>query len=122
MPSAMLKIRSVEAKPAYRLAVSWSNGTRGTIDLGEMIRRGGVFTEISDFAKFSAVKIGENNRVVEWPKPSDTLGYPMIDIDAESLYATYRSQKEKELVSRIRLAVRLLAEKAYILPESHLSK
>lgn len=88
------RIKSVEAKSAYRLSVSWERGQPIIIDLSDMVRRGGVFGHLADMAIFSAVRIGENNRTVEWPEPKDDLGYPVISIDADALYVKYRNQQD----------------------------
>jgi len=76
------------------------------VDLSHMVQRGGIFTELRDEQKFALVRIGERNRVVEWPTPSDNLGYPIIDIDAESLYVMGAQQKALAGIQKLSSAVK----------------
>lgn len=95
------RIRSVEVRPGYRLAVAWDRGQTSLVDLSDMISKGGVFTELSDKAKFSAVRVGDNSRVVEWPEPKDESGYPIIEIDADALFEKARSQRMESLAAGV---------------------
>lgn len=88
------KIRAVEATPGYRLAVAWEGGRPSVIDLSDMISRGGVFSALADEAAFSAVRVGEGGRVIEWPDPKDDLGHPVIEIDSIAL--AYRLQTQED--------------------------
>ncbi|MDQ2801907.1 MAG: DUF2442 domain-containing protein [Pseudomonadota bacterium] len=99
---AFRRIRSVEARPGYRLAVSWDQGRTGVVDLSDMISRGGVFAELADKQKFARVRIGENSRVVEWPEPEDELGYPIIEVDADALFVKLHEQQETTLAAAMR--------------------
>jgi hypothetical protein len=92
------KIRAVEARPGYRLAVAWDKGRSSIIDLSDMISRGGVFGALSDNSRFSAVRVGEGGRAIEWPDPTDDLGYPVIEID--SLALAYRLGTQENAVMR----------------------
>lgn len=96
------RIKSVEARPGYRLAIAWDRGQGSMVDLSDMISRGGVFEELSDSKKFGAVRIGENNRLVEWPAPSDELSYPLIGIDADALFEKSSHQQNDSLASSMR--------------------
>jgi hypothetical protein len=82
----LLRIKSVEPKPGYRLSVYLDQGPPMTIDLTQMIERGGVFASLRENDNFSKVRIGKHNRILEWPLPKDDDGYPIIEIDAESLF------------------------------------
>lgn len=67
-----------------------------TVDLTEMITRGGVFANLRENNNFSKVRIGENNRVLEWPIPKDNNGNPIIEIDAESLFYMASRQGQQQ--------------------------
>lgn len=99
---SLRRIRSVEARPGYRLAVSWDQGRVAVVDLSDMISRGGVFTKLSDKNKFALVRVGENSRIVEWPEPSDEFGYPIIEIDADALFLKSQEQEDRVLASTMR--------------------
>jgi hypothetical protein len=96
------RIKSVEPRPGYRLAISWERGPGVTVDLSEMISRGGVFADLTDKEKFSAVRIGENNRIIEWPMPEDDYGYPIISIDADALYIKSSQQNVESMATMMR--------------------
>jgi hypothetical protein len=95
----MRRIKAVEAKANYCLVVSWERGQPIVVDLSDMVRKGGVFARLADMNVFAGVRIGDNNRVVEWPEPKDDLGHPIVSIDAESLYDRYREQQDARKVS-----------------------
>ena len=80
----LLKIRSVEPREGYRLVVNLDQGST-IVDFTDTIAKGGLFAELKDEKKFAQVRVGERQRVIEWPEPKDDLGYPAIEIDAESL-------------------------------------
>ena len=108
---ALRRIKSAEARPGFRLAVAWDRGAGVVIDFSDMIKKGGVFAPLADPNKFNAVRVGENRRVVEWPEPKDDLGYPVIEIDAESLIAKAQQQRDQKDVltfKKVRDAIRNL--------------
>ena len=103
--TSLRKIRSVEAKSGYRLAISWERGQKTTVDLSDMINKGGVFSELSDATKFAAVRVGENSTIVEWPEPVDDLGYPLISIDGEALHEKAVFQNMRDVATAVRAMV-----------------
>jgi hypothetical protein len=108
---ALRRIKSAEARPGRRLAVAWDRGASVVIDFSDMIEKGGVFAPLADASTFNAVRVGENRRVVEWPEPKDDLGYPIIEIDAESLIAKAQQQRDRRDVlsfKKVRDALRNL--------------
>jgi hypothetical protein len=98
--SAIRKIRSVEAKPNYILAINWERGG-AAVDLSDFIKRGGVFEPLSDVAKFELVRLTENKTGVEWPYPADEDGYPIVSIDAEALFVLSVSQNNARKVKSL---------------------
>ena len=96
------RIRSVETRSGLRLAIAWDRGSPAVIDFSDMIAKGGVFAALADVSVFEAVRIGENSRIVEWPEPKDDLGYPIIEIDAESLMAKAQQQRDQKTVFDMR--------------------
>jgi hypothetical protein len=103
--TSLRRIRSVEARSGYRVVVAWDTGRPSIIDLSDMISRGGVFASLSDHTKFSAVRVGESQRVIEWPEPVDDLGDPVLEIDAESLFEKANDQRKNSLASFAQLAL-----------------
>ena len=72
------------------------------VDLSDMVSKGGVFSSLSRREAFDAVRVGESNRSVEWPQPTDELGYPLVAIDADALYAKSLRQEEAMLATSMR--------------------
>lgn len=105
-------IRSVSAQPDYKLSVTWDRGSRATIDFKKVIEEGGVFASLKNIDVFNKVKLGERNRTIVWPEPADDLGYPIIDIDAESLAAMSSEQGKESLFNAISKAVKSEASKS----------
>ncbi len=103
MTDAQLRrIKSVNVRPGYRLVVALERGPVVTVDLSDMISRGGVFKDLADKDIFDQVRIGENNRVVEWPIPKDDLGYPTVEIDADALFEKHLEQQNGHMASAMR--------------------
>lgn len=96
------RIKSVQPRPGYRLAVAWERGPGVVADLSEMVSKGGVFKDLANYETFSAVRVGENNRIVEWPFPKDELGYPSIEIDADALFEMAQEQQTKIMAASMR--------------------
>jgi hypothetical protein len=103
--TSLRRIRSVEARSGYRVVVAWDTGRPLIIDLSDMISRGGVFAALSDHSKFSAVRVGDSQRVIEWPEPMDDLGDPVVEIDAEALFEKANDQRRNALASIAQLAL-----------------
>jgi hypothetical protein len=95
-----------------RLYIAWEDGPRATLDMAPSIRKGGVFSMLENPENFNKVRIGERGRTIEWPEPADAQGYPIIDIDAESLMAMLTAQKQGELNSKINSIARSIRNAA----------
>ena len=102
------RIKSVEPRSNFKLAVSWDKGPRSVIDFSQDIENG-IFSALKDPKLFERVRIGERSRTVEWPEPKDDLGYPIIEIDAESLAAMALDQRNIELVERAKAVLKAFA-------------
>jgi Protein of unknown function (DUF2442) len=94
-------IRSVEPKPGYRLAIAWERGPQTTVDMTDLIQKGGVFEALRNEKVFMQVHLSENRRKIEWPEPRDEDGEPIIDIDAESLFYIATEQRSNQLFNRL---------------------
>ena len=105
MTEPLRKIQFVEARKGYRVAVTLEQGPAFTVDLSEMVSAGGVFATLADQARFAAVRVGENNRLIEWPEPKDDLGYPVVEIDADALYRKALVQRTNSLADLGRAAL-----------------
>jgi len=99
---SLRKIKAVDAKPGYRLAVLWEKGPASIIDLSDMISKGGVFQALAEKQAFASVRIGENSRVIEWPSPADDEGYPIISIDADALFEKASVQTTNTLAATMK--------------------
>jgi hypothetical protein len=85
--TALRRLRSVEALSAHRLRVAWYDFPPMIVSLDEDVRRGGVFQSLRDEALFARVRIADDGYLIEWPEPADIEGKPVIDIDADALFA-----------------------------------
>jgi len=94
-------IRSVEAKPGYKLSIAWERGPQATVDLTDMIQKGGVFEPLRNEKVFMQVRLSEHHRKIEWPEPRDEDGEPLIDIDAESLFHIATEQRSNQFFNRL---------------------
>jgi len=106
------QIKSIEARSSFRIIVNWEAGPSLLVDLSQFVLRGGVFEALRNEEIFSAVRIGENGALIEWPTPSDTMGYPIIDIDAEALYVLGMQQRQLANVQRALSAAAKSLEKS----------
>lgn len=59
----MIKIVSVQVLENYMLALEFDDGTRGNVDLSELVGKG-VFTLWNDMEAFRSVQIGPNGELV----------------------------------------------------------
>jgi hypothetical protein len=93
MPSEGLpRIEAIEPFGRFELRVYLFDSEPFAVDFSGTIDQGGVFSQLADMDIFRAVRIGWNNRIVEWPTPKDNEGNPIIEIDAESLRAMHEEQ------------------------------
>lgn len=72
-----IKVRNVEALAGYRLAVEFSDGTRGTADLSRHVKRA-PFRALADVDVFAEARV--EHGAVEWPRGD-------VGIATEALYA-----------------------------------
>jgi hypothetical protein len=108
MTEAPRFIRSVEAKSGYKLTIAWERGPQTTVDITDMIQKGGVFETLRNEKVFMQVRLSENRRKIEWPEPRDDDGDPLIDIDAESLFYIATEQRSKLFFNRLVTTIRSL--------------
>lgn len=101
-------IRSIEAKPGYKLSIAWDRGPQATVDLTDMIQKGGVFEPLRNEKVFMEVRLSENRRKIEWPEPRDDDGEPLIDIDAEFLFHIVNEQRSKQFFNKLVTTMRSL--------------
>ena len=64
-------IKEAVPEEAQRLRLRFADGSKGTVDLSDLIGRGGVFARLGDSGAFSQVRIGGNGRWLEWPGDCD---------------------------------------------------
>ncbi len=64
-------IKEAVPEGAQRLRLRFVDGSEGTVDLSDLIARGGVFARLGDSDAFSQVRIGGNGRWLEWPGDCD---------------------------------------------------
>jgi hypothetical protein len=96
-PEALRRIKAVMPRTRHRLAITWDRpGPLTVVDLSQVIQKGGVYSELQDEAKFARVRVNARKRAIEWPEPSDELGYPIIEIDADALFEMGYEQQEAE--------------------------
>ena len=94
----MRTITAVKAKPPATLVLKWSDGTRASVDLAEVLRDK-AFRSLRDPAEFSRVRIGEWGHSLEWP------GGPELGADMlwrETLSATGHADAREFLEWRLR--------------------
>jgi hypothetical protein len=85
------RIKSVETQP-YRLAVTWDDGTRTTVDLSQdILQNGSVFAPLHKREIFARVQIDPRRRVLQW---LDTDGSTLVDIDADALFELGKEQRQ----------------------------
>lgn len=73
------RITRAEAIGDFRLALDFTDGSRGVVDLAPMISgRGGVFHPLQDRAFFSKVAVDADAGTVVWPNG--------VDLDPDVLY------------------------------------
>lgn len=83
----MNRIAAVRALEDYRLELTFSDGTRGVVDLSDLSGRG-VFAPWTDYEFFRNVSIGEFGELV-WPGD--------IDLCPDSLYLKMTGKEPKDI-------------------------
>lgn len=73
------RVRQVEVLDGFRVALSFTDGSRGVVDLDPWIRgRGGVFRPLQDLSYFGQVGVDLDAGTLVWPNGAD--------IDPDVLY------------------------------------
>ena len=83
---------SVRALPTYRIYLEFSDGTKGVVDLSDLVGKG-VFEAWNDYSFFETVHVGEH-REVKW---SDE-----IELCPDSLYLKLTGKSPEELFPALR--------------------
>ena len=88
----MHRISEVEVLECYRLALTFADGTRGTVDLSGLAGKG-VFSLWNDYEAFRGVQIG----------PAGELAWgDEIDLCPDSLYLEVTGQSPEEAFPRLK--------------------
>ncbi len=82
----MHRITGVEVLDDYRVDLSFADGTRGVVDLSDLVGRG-VFAAWKEYAEFRRAGIGEMGEL-EWPGG--------IDLCPDALYLKVSGKKPGE--------------------------
>jgi len=69
--------------------ITYADGCEITVDLSDVVHRGGAFKPLQDERLFSLAKPSPGGDGIEWPEPKDEHGEPLISIDAESIYRAF---------------------------------
>jgi hypothetical protein len=83
----MHKVSNVTVLPGYRLALVFSDGTRGTVDVSDLVGRG-VFSLWSDPGAFAAVRIGQAGELC-WDD--------QVDLCPDALFLRVTGRKPEEV-------------------------
>ena len=94
------RIKAIEARPGYWLSITYADGREISVDLGDVIRRGGAFKPLQDQRLFARVKVDPLGNRIEWPEPKDEHGEPLISIDARSFYRAFNDLVERNYRER----------------------
>ena len=74
------RIKSVIYRQEYRLALTFTNGETGEIDLRDrIINRGGVFQALEEITFFQQVQVDPESDTLVWPNG--------VDLDPDVLYS-----------------------------------
>jgi len=88
----MYRITHVKALENYRLDLTFSDGTRGTVDLSDLAGSG-VFSIWSDYHEFRRVKIGDTGELI-WRD--------QIDLCPDSLYLRVTGKRPEEIFPKLK--------------------
>ena len=76
----MPRVTAVRHIAEYRLALDFSDGAAGEVDLRpDIVGRGGVFAQLEDVAYFSRVRVEADAGTIAWPNG--------VDLDPDVLYS-----------------------------------
>ncbi len=101
------KIRSVRARPGYRLEIVWEHDETSTIDMRDIVSYGGVFDALRDTDFFATVRLGDRGRYIEWRDPLNKERV-LADYDADSLIRLADRQRTSLGLDRVVKALRNL--------------
>jgi Protein of unknown function (DUF2442) len=77
------RITDVSVRGPYVVELTFTDGSRGTVDLGPWIRgRAGVFIPLHDPAYFAKVSVDQDAGTIAWPNG--------VDLDPDVLYEAAR--------------------------------
>lgn len=79
--TALIKIDAVEPLDSHWLRLTFSDGAVKDVDVGDILRRGGVFAAIRDRGVFEQVRVNPETRTIQWPGD--------VDLDPEVLYGRF---------------------------------
>jgi hypothetical protein len=88
----MRRITEVEVLGAYRLRLTFDNGTTGTVDLSDLVGRG-VFALWRDQGAFERVRIGSSGELV-WDDA--------VDLCPDALYLKATGKKAQDVFPALR--------------------
>ncbi len=88
----MRRIINVKALQAYRLELTFDDGTSGTVDVSHLAGKG-VFACWSDPAVFAQVRVGSSGELV-WADQADLC--------PDALYLKVTGKKPEELIAALR--------------------
>jgi len=72
VPPEYPRITAVEARAPYIVALRFTDGSEGTVDLGPWINPGkGIFAELQDPAVFAQVSVDREAGTIVWPNGAD---------------------------------------------------
>ena len=88
----MRRVKEVNVLSEYRLGLAFDDGTRGTVDLSDLVGKG-VFSLWHDYKAFAGVRIGTSGELV-W---SDE-----IDLCPDALYLKVTGKNPEDLFPALR--------------------
>src|SRR5215469_11321454 len=68
------RVKAIEARPGYWLAITYADGCEILVDLSDVIRRGGAFEPLQNERLFSRVAASPLGDRIDWPEPMDEHG------------------------------------------------
>jgi hypothetical protein len=88
----LIQPTSVRALPMYRLYLEFSDGTKGEVDLSDLVGKG-VFEARNEYSFFQKVHVGEH-REIKWNGE--------IELCPDSLYLKLTGKSPEELFPTLR--------------------
>jgi len=88
----MIRPIKVQALPNYRLYLEFSDGTKGEVDLSDLVGNG-VFQVWNDYSFFEKVHLGDHGEI-KWNDE--------IELCADSLYLKLTGKSPEELFPKLR--------------------